>query len=79
MNGLFHSGSTRWNVGEPIRLHCISNIIDGSNGDENAEQLSRRLGYTGLKVDHQKGVRSFVNDRDVLESLTTDSRKFEFQ
>lgn len=39
VNGLFHSGSTHWNVGGPISLHCISDIIHGNNGDENAEQV----------------------------------------
>jgi len=35
------------------------------------EAVCRRLGYTGLKPDHEKLVRSFVNSWDVLESLTT--------
>ena len=34
VNSLFHSHSTCWNVGKPIRLHCISDIIRGNNGDQ---------------------------------------------
>jgi len=38
-----------------------------------------RLGYAGLKPDHEKAVRSFVDGGDVFENLETDSGKFECQ
>jgi len=40
------------------------------------EAVCRRLGYTGLKLDHEKGVRSFMKVWDVFESLTTGSGEF---
>ena len=76
MNSLFHSHSAHRNVGRPIRLRCISDIIHGNNGDQESrviEAVYRRLGYAGLKPGHETAVRSFVNGQDVSESLTTDS------
>jgi len=43
------------------------------------EAVRRRLGYVGLETDQEKAFRSFINGRDVLESLTTGSGKFECQ
>ena len=42
-------------------------------------RLRRRLGYAGLKTDHEKAVGSFVNGRDVFVNLMTNSGKFECQ
>ena len=44
----------------------------GNNGNQESlaiKAVIRRLGYAGQKLDHQKAVRSFVNSRDVFESL----------
>lgn len=38
----------------------------------------RRLGYAGLKIDHQKAVRSFANSWDVFESFKIGNGKFEW-
>jgi len=43
------------------------------------ETVRRRLGYVGLETDHEKDFGSFTNGRNVLESLTTGSGKFECQ
>ena len=43
--------------------------IHGNNGNQESwaiEAVCRRLGYAGLKPDHEKAVRSFGNGRDVL-------------
>jgi len=66
VNGLLHSHSTCWNVGRQMKLHCISDIILGNNGDQ--ESLVMRLGYAGLKAASEKVVRSFANSRDVLRA-----------
>ena len=34
VNGLSHSCSICQNVGGPIRLHCISDVIHRNNGDQ---------------------------------------------
>ena len=62
VNGLFRSRSLRRNVGSSIRLLCESDVIHVSNGDQESwaiETVCRRLGYAGLKPDHEKAVRSF--------------------
>ena len=43
------------------------------------EAVCRRLGYTVLKLEHEKAFRSFVNGQKVFESLTMDREKFECQ
>ena len=58
MNGLFHSCSIHQNVDQPIRLRYVSDVIHG-------DQV--------LKPDHKKAVGSFMNGRDVFESLKTNS------
>ena len=78
VNSLFHSPSTCWNVGRPIRLHCVSDTIHGNNGDQESwviEAVCKTLGYTGLKPDHKKAVRSFVNSWEVFKSLKTGSER----
>jgi len=77
---LYHSRSTRWNVGGPIRLCCISDEIHVGipvmATMKVIEAICRRLGYTGLKPDHEKAVRSFMNGQDLFESLTTSCGNF---
>jgi len=79
VNSLFCFCSTCWNAGKPIRLCCITDVIHGNNCDQVIKAVCRRLGYTGLKPDHKKAVKSFVNGPDVFNSLTTSSGKFECQ
>jgi len=54
-------------------LRCVTDVIHKNNGNQES-RASRILGYAGLKLDHEKAVRSFVNGLDVFESLTTDIR-----
>ena len=71
MNDLFYSHSLCRNVGGPIRLVCESDVIHRNNGDWESraiEAVCRRLGYTGLKPDHENAVRSLGNGRDVLRA-----------
>ena len=55
----------------PIRLLCEGDLIHGNNGDQERWAIDaecRRLGYAGLKPDHEKAVRSFGNSRNVLRA-----------
>ena len=64
VNSLFHSRSTHRNVGRPIKLHCVSDIIHGNNGDQESwaiETVCRILGYA---VPKSKGCQEF---RELLE------------
>jgi len=62
VNSLFHSNSTCQNVGGPIRLHCVSDVIHGNNRDQEklsdhdsmqGTRLCRELGYAGVNPDHE--------------------------
>jgi len=71
VNSLFLSRSLCRNIGGPIRLLCETDVIHRNNGDHKSwaiEAVCRRLGYTGLKPDHEKAVRSFRNGQDVLRA-----------
>ena len=49
----------------------VKYLLHGNNGDQESwaiEAVRRRLGYTGLKPDHKKAIRSFRNGRDVLRA-----------
>ena len=48
-------------------------------GTKKSCAVCRRLGPAGLKPEHEKVVRSFMNSQDMFESLTTGSGKFECQ
>ena len=89
LNYLIHFYYTCQNVGGPIRQHCISDTYVCSflvplipmcyitYGTKKSCAVCRRLGLAGLKPEHEKAVRSFMNSQDVFESLT--SGKFECQ
>lgn len=59
----------------------VFNQISVMNIDEKESReikaVHRRLGYTGVKPDHEKAVRSFKKGWDVLVSFSTGSGKFE--
>jgi len=64
IKSLFHSwfNGTHGDVGGPIRLRCISDIIHGNNGNQERwviEATRRRLGYAGLKPNHKKAVKEY--------------------
>ena len=69
VNGLFNSCSTCWNVGRPIRLCLHKHRNNGNQENQVIEAVCRRPSYAGLKPDHEKAVRSFVNGRDVFWEL----------
>ena len=79
LNGLFHSRSAHLKVGGPIRLCCISDKIHvGIMVTKKAEwSVCSRLGYTGLKPDHEKAVSSFMNGRICLRAWQPAVEKFE--
>ena len=47
----------------------------GDRGNWAIKVVCRRLGYAGLKPDHEKAVRSFVNNQDMFVSTIDRQRK----
>jgi len=62
VNDLFHSCSTHRNVGGPIRLCCISDVVYGNNGTQESwvmEAVCRRLKLHRTETRSQEGCQEF--------------------
>jgi len=61
-------------------MQVFNQVSDMNNAVKESCEIKavhRRLGYTGVKPDHEKAVRSFKKGWDVLVSFSTGSGKFE--
>jgi len=60
---------------------ALCDVIHGQNGHQESwaiEAICRRLGYAGLKQDHKKVVRSFMNSHDVASFPGSPTREQNF-